>query len=81
MSQSSSTAKAAHIINDAMEAFAEKKLDPDMVSFLLMCTALSMALRNNPHSPCAVTQMMASAMEAAVMSVLSDDDEEEETKH
>ena len=78
MSQSSSTAKAAHIINDAMEAFAEKKLDPDMVSFLLMCTALSMALRNNPHSPCAVTQMMASAMEAAVASVVDDD---EETKH
>jgi len=78
MSQSSSTAKAAHIINDAMEAFAEKKLDPDMVSFLLMCTALSMALRNNPHSPCAVTQMMASAMEAAVASAI---DDEEETKH
>jgi len=79
MSQSSSTAKAAHIINNAMEAFAEKKLDPDMVSFLLMCTALSMALRNNPESPCTVTQMMASAMEAAVASVLEDD--EEETKH
>jgi len=79
MSQSSSTAKAAHIINDAMEAFAEKKLDPDMVSFLLMCTALTMALRNNPHSPCAVTQMMASAMEAAVASAI--DDDEEETKH
>ena len=78
MSQSSSTAKAAHIINDAMEAFAEKKLDPDMVSFLLMCTALTMALRNNPHSPCAVTQMMASAMEAAVASAI---DDEEETKH
>ena len=78
MSQDSKTSKAAHIINDAMEAFAEKKLDPDMVSFLLMCTALSMALRNNPHSPCAVTQMMASAMEAAVASAI---DDEEETKH
>lgn len=79
MSRCSETSKAAHIINDAMEAFAEKKLDPDMVSFLLMCTALSMVLRNNPHSPCAVTQMMASAMESAVLSVL--DDDEEETKH
>lgn len=78
MSQSSETSKAAHIINNAMEAFAEKKLDPDMVSFLLMCTALTMALRNNPHSPCAVTQMMASAMEAAVASAI---DDEEETKH
>jgi len=78
MSKDSKTSKAAHIINDAMEAFAEKKLDPDMVSFLLMCTALSMALRNNPHSPCAVTQMMASAMEAAVASAI---DDEEETKH
>jgi hypothetical protein len=62
-----------------MEAFAEKKLDPDMVSFLLMCTALSMVLRNNPRSPCAVTQMIASAMESAVVSVL--DNDEEETKH
>ncbi len=79
MSRSSETNKVAHIINDAMEAFAEKKLDPDMVSFLLMCTALSMALRNNPESPCTVTQMMASAMEAAVISVMSDD--EEETQH
>ena len=72
----SNTEKAAVIINDAMEAFAEKRLDPDMISFLLMCTALSMALRNN--SPCAVTQMIASAMEASVASVMDDD---EETKH
>lgn len=78
MKKQSNTEKAAVIINDAMEAFAEKRLDPDMISFLLMCTALSMALRNNPHSPCAVTQMMASAMEAAVASVM---DDEEETKH
>jgi hypothetical protein len=78
MKKKSNTEKAAVIINDAMEAFAEKRLDPDMISFLLMCTALSMALRNNPHSPCAVTQMMASAMEAAVASVV---DDEEETKH
>ena len=78
MKKKSNTEKAAVIINDAMEAFAEKRLDPDMISFLLMCTALSMALRNNPHSPCAVTQMMASAMEAAVASVVDDD---EETKH
>ncbi len=78
MKKKTNTEKAAIIINDAMEAFAEKRLDPDMISFLLMCTALSMALRNNPHSPCAVTQMMASAMEAAVASVV---DDEEETKH
>ena len=78
MRKKSNTETAAIIINDAMEAFAEKRLDPDMISFLLMCTALSMALRNNPHSPCAVTQMMASAMEAAVASVV---DDEEETKH
>jgi len=78
MKKKTNTEKAAIIINDAMEAFAEKRLDPDMISFLLMCTALSMALRNNPHSPCAVTQMMASAMEAAVASVVDDD---EETKH
>ena len=78
MKKKTNTEKAAVIINDAMEAFAEKRLDPDMISFLLMCTALSMALRNNPHSPCAVTQMMASAMEAAVASVIDDD---EETKH
>jgi len=78
MKKKTNTEKAAIIINDAMEAFAEKRLDPDMISFLLMCTALSMALRNNPHSPCTVTQMMASAMEAAVASVADDD---EETKH
>lgn len=78
MKKQSNTEKAAVIINDAMEAFAEKRLDPDMISFLLMCTALSMALRNNPHSPCAVTQMVASAMEAAVTSVM---DDEKETKH
>ena len=78
MKKQSNTEKAAVIINDAMDAFAEKRLDPDMISFLLMCTALSMALRNNPHSPCAVTQMMASAMEAAVASIM---DDEEETKH
>ena len=74
----SNSEKAAVIINDAMEAFAEKRLDPDMISFLLMCTALTMALRNNSHSPCAVTQMIASAMEASVASVMDDD---EETKH
>ena len=79
MKDNTDTQKAAHIINDAMEAFAEKKLDPDMISFLLMCTALSMVLRNNPHSPCAVTQMMASGMESAVLSVM--DEDEEETKH
>jgi len=78
MKKQSNTEKAAVIINDAMDAFAEKRLDPDMISFLLMCTALSMALRNNPHSSCAVTQMMASAMEAAVASIM---DDEEETKH
>ena len=78
MKKKTNTEKAAVIINNAMEAFAEKRLDPDMISFLLMCTALSMALRNNPHSPCEVTQMMASAMEAAVASVV---DDEEETKH
>jgi len=78
MKKKTNTEKAAVIINDAMEAFAEKRLDPDMISFLLMCTALTMALRNNPHSPCAVTQMVASAMEAAVASVV---DDEEETKH
>ena len=78
MRKKSNTETAAIIINDAMEAFAEKRLDPDMISFLLMCTALSMALRNNPHSPCAVTQMVASAMEAAVTSVM---DDEKETKH
>tara|TARA_B000000565_G_C23639992_1_gene322359 strand:+ start:55 stop:291 length:237 start_codon:yes stop_codon:yes gene_type:complete len=78
MKKKTNTEKAAIIINDAMEAFAEKRLDPDMISFLLMCTALSMALRNNPHSPCAVTQMVASAMEAAVTSVM---DDEKETKH
>ena len=72
MRKKSNTETAAIIINDAMEAFAEKRLDPDM------CTALSMALRNNPHSPCAITQMMASAMEAAVASVADDN---EETKH
>ena len=75
----SETKKAAHILNKAMDQFADKQLNPDMVAFLFMCTALSMSLRNNPQSPCTVTQMMASAMEAAVASVL--DGEDEETKH
>lgn len=79
MTTKSDTVKAAEAINKMMEEMAKKNVSPDHLAFVMIASAHSMLIRNNPDNPLFVTNVLASAMQAAVASYVEeyhhDDDE------
>lgn len=77
MSQDSDTRAAALAINAMIEKMAKKNVDPDHLAFVMIAAAYSMLLRNNIDNPFLVSICLTSAMQAAVKSIMEEDDAEE----
>ena len=77
MNQDSDTRAAALAINAMMEKMAKKNVDPDHLAFVMIAAAYNMLLRNNIDNPFLISSCLTAAMQAAVKSIMEEDDEEE----
>ena len=77
MSQESDTKAAAVAINAMIEKMAKENVDPDHLAFVMIAAAYSMLLRNNIDNPVLVSSCLTAAMQAAVRSIMEEDDDEE----